>query len=194
MMLLFLAVIGFLSANIALLCIFHRTPKRDHSVMYDTCIILGCPTRDDGKLSRMQKSRMNKAIDLYHQRNVATLLISGAGVRNDFIEAQVMADYAIRKGVSKKAILLELNARNTYDNLRYAHDICTVHHFQRVLIVTSRFHTRRSDFFVRKFFQDYAFDTPDEREKGKHYLAEYIRMWNTLRIEALLAISKHNVS
>lgn len=169
--------------NILLFWIFSPPPKRQSSKCYDTCIILGCPARVDGTISRMQKSRMNKAIALYQDHKTKTLLISGAGVRNDFIEAEIMAAYAVKKGVKQTDLLLEMDALNTFDNMRFAKRICDEHNFKDVLVVTSRFHLRRSSYFVRKFFSNYAMDAPDEKEHIKHYFAEYVRMWNSLRYE-----------
>lgn len=176
----FMAVVILL--QLPLLWNFPKAPMMDDDP-YDVCIVLGCPAREDGKVSRMQRSRMNKAIQLYKQGNVHTLLISGAGVRNNFVEADIMADYAIKKGIPSSAILLEKKALNTYDNLLLASQLCKEHHLYRVVVVTSCFHIRRSNFFVKKFFQGYAMCPTDEKEKAKHYLAEYVRMWNTLRIE-----------
>lgn len=183
-MMIYRVLLAFLIiSNIVLFMIFSKPPKRHTAQRYDTCIILGCPTRLDGKISRMQKSRMKKAISLYHQHKTNTLLISGAGVQNDFIEADIMAKYALKKGVKKADILLEKNAQNTYDNMRFAKTICDEHHYKNILVITSRFHLRRSNYFVRKFFSSYAMDAPDEKEHIKHYFVEYVRMWNSLRYE-----------
>lgn len=150
---------------------------------YELGIVLGCPSMEDGSVSRTQKSRMNKAIQLYQAGRIKRLLISGAGVRNTFIEADVMAAYALEKKIPSSAILLEKEAMNTYDNLKNAYEICEQQHITSVVVITSRFHIRRSSFFVKKFFNHYAMCPTDEKERWKHSLEEYVRMWNTLRIE-----------
>ena len=165
---------------------FPNTPRMEEGLCYDVCIILGSPARPDGKISRMQKSRMNKAIQLYQEKKTSMLLISGGGVRNEFVEADIMADYAIKQGVPEAAIIKESAARNTYENLKNARDLCVQNKFQSVVIVSSRFHVRRAAFFVRKFFPVFAMCKTDDKEKLKHYLAEYVRMWNCLRIEWML--------
>lgn len=188
MSVLFILII-LLLLHLPLFLNFPKPPLMDHDP-YDVCIVLGCPAREDGKPSRMQRSRMNKAIQLYREHRVHTILISGAGVRNNFIEADIMASYAIANGISKNDIILEKEALNTYDNLRLAKDICLRNEYHRSIVVTSRFHIRRSNFFVKKFFTNYAMCPTDDKEKLKHYLAEYIRMWNTLRIEVKLKRKK----
>ena len=180
--------IVLLVLQLPILYFFPTPPKMKKGVIYDVCIVLDCPTKDDGSISRMQKSRMDKAIALYQEGNVKRLLISGAGVRNHFVEADVMADYARSCGVHASDILKEKNARNTYDNLRYAKMLCKAHGYQHIVVVSSCFHIRRSSFFVRKFFNEFAMCPTDGKEKIKHYISEYFRMWNTLYFEIKLKI------
>lgn len=182
-------ILLFIALHVFLFFIFH-TPPSITRLTYDTCIVLGCPTRMDGKLSRMQKSRMDKAIELYQHKTTKTILISGASVRNEFLEAQVMADYARKKKVAKADIFLEVDALNTYANIKNSARICAQQKWEHIIVVTSRFHSRRANFFVRKFFTSYALATPLDKEKFKHYAAEYIRMWNSLRIELMLKLKK----
>lgn len=179
----YLILLLLLFLQLPLLIYFGHYPKLDPTKTYDVCIVLGCPAREDGKASRMQRSRMNKAIELYRNKQVHTILISGAGVRNNYVEADIMAEYALKHNIPAKAILKEKEALNTYDNLRLASQLCQQHQLTQVVVVTSRFHIRRSSFFVRKFFTAYVMCPTDDKEKLKHYLAEYVRMWNTLRIE-----------
>lgn len=181
-----LAVVVLL--QLPILYFFPTPPKMKPTIIYDVCIVLGCPTKDDGSISRMQKSRMDKAIALYREGKVRHLLISGAGVRNHFVEADVMSDYACCCGVDVSDILKEKNARNTYDNLRYAKILCKEHGYQHIVVVSSCFHIRRSAFFVRKFFDEFAMCPSDDKEKLKHYIAEYFRMWNTLYFEIKLKL------
>lgn len=184
MILIILCIIICLS-HLLLLFAFPN-PKGMKTICYDTCLVLGSPARPDGKLSRMQKSRMNKAIQLYKNHKTKTIIVSGGGVRNDFVEADIMGTYALQQGVEKDALIYERKAQNTYENLFYAKELCEKYQYQTILVVSSRFHVRRASFFVRKHFTNYAMVKTDDREKLKHYLAEYVQMWNTLRIEYLL--------
>lgn len=178
--LLILCIFGLL--NLLLFLQFPNPPTLKNKC-YDACLVLGCPTRDDGMISRMQRSRMKKAIQLYKEHKTQVLIISGSNVRNMYKEADIMGAYAIQNGVPQEAILYEYKAKNTYENLMYAKLLCKQNKFESILVVSSRFHIRRANFFVKKFFSDYAMVKTDDSEKRKHYLAEYIRMWNTLRVE-----------
>ena len=48
------------------------------------------------------------------------ILFTGSSVRNNCTEAEVMATYAISKGVSKTNILKETRAENTFQNAFYS--------------------------------------------------------------------------
>lgn len=186
-------LLTLLLPQLLLLYYFPRPHGMKESEEYDACIILGSPAKPDGSVSRMQKSRMNKAIQLYKQHRVSVLIISGGGVRNAFVEADVMADYAYKQGVPKLDVIKESAARNTYENLKNTKEVCERFNYHRVVVVTSRFHVRRAAFFVRKFFPTFAMCKTDDEEKVKHYLAEYVRMWNCLRIEwQLKSRKKHS--
>lgn len=159
-------------------------------IEYDTCIVLGSPTQADGSISRIQRSRVDKAIELYRTKKTKSIVFSGGNVCNAYIEADCMAQYAIMQQVDSKHIYIEPNARNTYENLLFSNEICKQHGFHQVIVVTSRFHLRRADFFTRKLFLNYAIVSSNEKEKWKHYLSEYFRMWNTLRIEFILYLKR----
>ncbi|MEG0737035.1 MAG: YdcF family protein, partial [Longicatena sp.] len=152
-------------------------------VHYDACIILGSPASKDGTCSRMQISRMDRAIELYKAKKVSTLIISGGCVCNAYSEAGVMKSYALSKGIDEANIILEEKARNTYENLLYSKEICEQYNLHTVIVVTSNFHVRRASFFVDNFFDDYIMAGTINHEKISHYFSEYFRMWNTLRIE-----------
>lgn len=181
-MIFLILIIFLLIINIYLFSAFPKACKQEN-IIYDTCIVLGCPTNDDGTLSISQTRRMKKAVHLYQQGTVKTLLLSGGAVKNEYVEATVMAHYALQNGVAEEDIFLEKEAKNTYDNLCFCSHLCKQHSFEHILVVTSRFHVRRSNFFVKKFFQQYAIVGYDEKDRWFCYVMEYVRMWNTLRYE-----------
>ena len=182
MIIIIIVCLFFLCASCYL---YHRFPLYTRQIhqFYDACIVLGSPANADGSLSYIQKQRMDHAIALYREKRIRSILISGAGVANTFIEAEVMKDYAIAQNVPEKDILLEKHAKNTYENLKFATILCREHHFSKLIIVTSGFHIRRAGFFAKKFFTDFTFYPVSEKEKRRYFITEYLRMWNTLYYE-----------
>ena len=173
-------------ANLVLRHYFPPVQKPQVNKKYDIAIVLGSPAKDDGSLSRMQKTRVDAAIRLYQNKKVKKILISGSNVVNDYVEAEVMAAYAIDKGIPASDIYLEIKARNTFENLKFAKNICNQTNIKDVIVVTSNFHARRAQFMVRKFFTSFAMKKTKEKEKFKHYIMEYFRMWNSLYYEIKL--------
>lgn len=173
-------------ANLVLRHYFPPVQKPQVNKKYDIAIVLGSPAKVDGSLSRMQKTRLDAAIRLYQNKKVKKILISGSNVVNDYVEAEVMAAYAIDKGIPASDIYLEIKARNTFENLKFAKNICNQTNIKDVIVVTSNFHARRAQFMVRKFFTSFAMEKTKEKEKFKHYIMEYFRMWNSLYYEIKL--------
>ena len=174
------------AANLILYHYFPTPPKPQSNRVYDVAIVLGSPAEEDGSLSRVQKTRMDAAITLYKEKKVRCILISGGSVRNTYTEADIMASYASKCGIPSKALHLERQAKNTYENLLYAKALCDTHAWKHVIVVTSCFHVRRASYMVRKFFDAYAMQKTAEKETCRHYITEYFRMWNSLRCEVML--------
>ena len=149
-------VLLVVAANLILYHYFPAPPKPQSDRVYDVAIVLGSPTEENGSLSRVQKTRMDAAITLYKEKRVRCILISGGSVRNTYTEADIMAAYAIRCSIPSAALLLERQAKNTYENLLYAKTLCDAHAWKHVIVVTSCFHVRRASYMVRKFFDDYG--------------------------------------
>ena len=158
---------------------FPYTVQQTHQG-YDVCIVLGSPSNTDGSLSRIQKQRNGSSkFTLYQKREYSKDTNRGEQVANCFIEAEVMKDYPIAQNVPEKDILLEKYAKNTYENLKYAADLCNKHHFSKIIIVTSGFHIRRAGFFAQKFLRFHLI-CPYQKKKIKDILYRNLRMWNTL--------------
>ena len=148
-------------------------------------IVLGSPAEEDGSLSRVQKTRMDAAITLYKEKRVRCILISGGSVRNTYTEADIMAAYAIRCSIPSTALLLERQAKNTYENLLSAKTLCDAHAWKHVIVVTSCFSCAETS-YKYEFFCVYVMQKTAEKEKCRHYITEYFRMWNSLRCELML--------
>ncbi len=68
-------------------------------------------------------------------------------------EAQVMKNYLIRKGIPKNNIFLEGKSRDTVGNAYYSKQIVKKHSdWKHILIVTTKGHTRRSQWIFNKVF------------------------------------------
>lgn len=126
----------------------------------NTIIVLGNPATKDGKPSYMMKVRLNKALDVYNKQNIFTIIVSGSSAHNKFIEAEVMKQYLIEKGVAPNKIITEPKAKNTYENAQYSVQILDSLHLKRPIIVTSHPHALRSEKMFSYFIKDFVIHTP----------------------------------
>ena len=87
----------------------------------DFCIVLGASVKEDGSLSPSLKRRLDEAIR-FSDRNPGTrfVLSGGKGPKEPATEAEVMGSYLVYNGVPESRLLLEIQSKNTYENLMYS--------------------------------------------------------------------------
>lgn len=132
---------------LATLCFF---PYPKKILNPDVYLILGCASKKDGTLSKMMQSRVDEAISQYQFRK-RPLLFTGWANKKTQSEAKLMAEYAISKGIPAHHILLEEQARSTFENFRNVLPILKEYGFTDICVITNHFHMRRAYFFARKF-------------------------------------------
>lgn len=123
---------------------------RDHvySNIYDVpqcrvALVLGAKVRPDGSLSPSLKSRVDTAVELWREGRVEKLLMSGDNRVVRYNEPERMRQYAIGRGVSRDAIVLDHAGRRTYDSIYRAKYIFGL---KKMIVVTQSFHIDRAIF------------------------------------------------
>ena len=120
---------------------------------YDIAIVLGGSMRHyDPELRRVVYSssadRLLQAIQLYHDKKIRKILLSGgSGFVNfqEWKESALLAEVLLKGGVTESDIILENESRNTFENARNTAAILASGKYgDRFLLVTSAFHMRRS--------------------------------------------------
>lgn len=100
--------------------------------------------------------RTDYSVRLFKEKYSNKLLFTGGIIdsnTND-IEAIMMQDRALELGISKKNIILESEALNTYDNAVNCKEILKAHGYKSAIIVTSNYHMRRAELVFKKVFED----------------------------------------
>ena len=119
-------------------------------------IVLGNPATKGGQPTRVIKARINKAVQLYQQGKGELIICSGAAVYNKFVEASVMAEYALSKGVPKQDLIQEPTARNTYENAARTASLLQKLGIHKAIIVTSSPHVLRAQHVFSHYLTDYT--------------------------------------
>jgi vancomycin permeability regulator SanA len=87
---------------------------------YDAVIVLGCPTLEDGSLTRCQLGRAGHASALWSKGWAKAFIVSGAAVHTPYVEAEAIAMAMVELGVPADKIWLETDALHTDENVYYS--------------------------------------------------------------------------
>ena len=142
---LFILLLVFLSVSLNFILPYlgneGRQTERD---AYEVIIVLGSPASDDCSPSSIMIQRVDKGIELLNKGLAPKMIFTGSSVANNCVEANVMFEYAISKGINDSIIFVEPEARNTYQNAFFSVEIMKRNKFKSAVIVTSEFHIKRA--------------------------------------------------
>lgn len=111
---------------------------------FDAIVVLGSPSKEDCTPHIIMQTRVDKAIELFKKQKTKRIIFTGAPVQNICAEADVMADYAISKGIPAEVIFRETKANNTTENAYFVNEYLKENNFNKIAIVTSKPHIKRS--------------------------------------------------
>jgi uncharacterized SAM-binding protein YcdF (DUF218 family) len=111
---------------------------------FDAIIVLGNPADSDGNPTPTQLARVTEGVHEYERGVAPRLILTGGAVRNQFVEARVMARSAHAQGIPEQAIILEPEARDTIQNACYAVRIMKAHGWRSAEVVSSASHLPRA--------------------------------------------------
>lgn len=97
--------------------------------------------------------RVDLGVRLYHLGYAKNILLTGGYTGYETSEAQLMQRQALSSGVPKDDILLEEQARSTYENAKYSFEIIRSRKFKSAILVTSAYHTRRASMIFNRLFE-----------------------------------------
>lgn len=115
----------------------------------DAIVVLGRhpPVLSNGQLHPELESRLERAIELWHQRVTDHIVFTGGGVESDVREARVMANFARDAGIPSDAMIIEDRSMSTMENAVFtAQRLCPnrARCAQRIALVTSQYHLDRA--------------------------------------------------
>ena len=134
----FISIITFL-LNLYMILVTKNVIIKDKSkIQTDAIVVLGSSIIDN-RPGAILKDRLDEMIELYKLRQVVVLL-SGDG-----IEADIMADYAIKNGVNENDILKDYKGLSTYDTISNAKKMG----LNNVVISTQKYHLYRAMYIAK---------------------------------------------
>jgi vancomycin permeability regulator SanA len=121
------------------------SPNRAH-----VALVMGSQVLPNGLPSDRLKARLDRALELYRKKRVATILVSGGLGKEGHEEAVVMGRYLIRKGVDHDDILVDTEGYNTFESASNAVKLLADQQWVSVIVVSSYFHILRSELALTK--------------------------------------------
>lgn len=136
--------------------------QTNESKVYDAVIVPGIPY--DGKSwDRVMWMRVNWAVLMYKKGLTKNIIFSGSATYTKYIEAKVMAEFAVKLGVPKEHILTECKAEHSTENVYYSAELAHQNNLKKLAIATDPFQTKMLKSFNKRYVKaDYLpaiFDT-----------------------------------
>ncbi len=120
-----------------------RTSGDDQTRPVDVIVVLGA-AQYDGRPSPVLEARLDKALELYEDGIAPVVIVTGGKQEGDrFTEAFSGYDYLRDHGIPEDALFLEVDGRNTYEQLSASKLIMDQQGSESALLVSSPYHSER---------------------------------------------------
>jgi uncharacterized SAM-binding protein YcdF (DUF218 family) len=111
-------------------------------------LVLGYPAHADGTADPVQESRVEEGIRAYQKQRCEKIIFSGGAVKNQIVEANSMANLAIRAGVRSERIVTETKARSTWENIKFS--LPLIQDYDKILVASNSLHAHRGRRYLCK--------------------------------------------
>lgn len=122
------------------------TDAKDAPYRY-TGLVLGASVFSSGKPSTILADRLNKTIELYVEKRISRILVSGDHGTKDYDEVNNMKKYLVERGVPDSVIFTDHAGFDTYNSITRAKLIFGV---DSLIIITQEFHLKRAIYIARQ--------------------------------------------
>lgn len=139
-----LVTLLFLFANTSIF--INSRPKSSLLEQKEFAIVLGASVKGDS-LSEVLKARMNAAVQLYNQKLVSKILMSGDGTNPNYKETSAMKKFALKSNIPEEVLYTDEKGYSTYATLLRAKEIYNI---KSAYIITQNFHLSRAVWIARE--------------------------------------------
>ncbi|MDX9785819.1 MAG: YdcF family protein [Desulfobacterales bacterium] len=152
---------AFLMGSVALYSYRVSDINADAAIVLGAAVARSVPTP-------VFEQRIRHAINLYHDKKVKKLVLTGGvGSGDTLAESEAARNYCLKQGVPENDMLLEVRSHSTLQNLLEAKPILQANGLETVLIVSDPLHMRRAITFAHDLgIEAYPSPTPTSRFKG----------------------------
>jgi len=149
LLLILIFVSGILGANfwvghIAAGKIFQKVDAiEDHQII----LVLGAGVEQDDKISDVLRDRLDTAVELFTNRKVLRIIISGDNSRENYNETDSMRNYLLEAGIPPRIIFTDYAGFDTFDSIFRAREIFGA---EKLILISQEFHLPRAIFLAEK--------------------------------------------
>jgi uncharacterized SAM-binding protein YcdF (DUF218 family) len=106
---------------------------------YDVIIVPGFPYEGRPDLNIIYRVRMFWAYHLYMNGITKNVMFSGGAVHTPYVEAKIMAEYAVQMGIPRDNIIIEDSAEHSSENLFYGYRLAKRMGYEKIAVATDPF-------------------------------------------------------
>lgn len=146
-------LLGLLAAGFLLFAVLEvrvlSWARTDRETPVEAVVVLGAGVNGT-EPSLSLRTRLEAALDYVQDKPDVPIVVSGARGRGEEIsEARCMADWLIARGVEEERLLLEEQATNTEENIRYSLELLEARGIAgEIAVVSSSYHLCRAALYL----------------------------------------------
>jgi vancomycin permeability regulator SanA len=128
----------------------------------DIAVILGSKVNEDGTLSERLKKRLECGLDLYINKRVKKIIVSGGLGKEGFYEGDKMKEFLIQNNVPDSLIFVDNYGNNTVATVENTIKLKDSLKYQSLIVVSQYFHlTRTKMLFNKRGFKNVSGASPN---------------------------------
>ncbi|WP_300673311.1 YdcF family protein [Soonwooa sp.] len=156
-------VLGLLLAWFVLHCLYITYDGlHDKKQNAEVAIVLGNKINEDGMPSPRLKARLDKSVELYQDKRVNEILVSGGLGKEGFWEANEMKKYLVAQNIPSEKILVDNYGDDTEKTVKNSIRIVDSLGYKSAISVSQYFHqTRTKALFKKDGFKNIESVSPD---------------------------------
>lgn len=116
----------------------------------DVAVVLGNAVNKDGTLSPWLQGRVDAALQLYRNKQVKKIFVSGGIGKSKFPEGDAMRNYLVSHGVDSSLVIVDNEGSNSYLTAKHLVELREKGHFSSAVLVSSFYHITRCKYITRK--------------------------------------------
>lgn len=125
-------------------------------------VVLGNKVNKDGSLSERLSKRLDCAYNLFTNKRVKKIIVSGGLGKEGFYEGTKMKEYLVQKNIPDSCIIVDNDGNNTLATVKNSLALRDSLKFETLIVVSQYFHiTRTKKLFRKNNFQNVSGVAPE---------------------------------